>query len=64
MRLPPGLLYLVAIYIFCKGLAEDVNDRFAGVELDAVESLREGEGDFGLDVFGGGIIGRGGRWGR
>ena len=64
MRLPPGLLYLVAIYIFSKGLAEDVNDRFAGVELDAIESLEEGEGDFGLDVFGGGIFGGGGRWGR
>ena len=58
------MLYLVAIYIFSKGLAEDVNDRFAGVELDAIESLEEGEGDFGLDVFGGGIIGRGDRWGR
>ena len=54
----------MAIYIFSKGLAEDVNDRFAGVELDAIESLEEGEGDFGLDVFGGGIIGRGGRWCR
>ena len=64
MRLPPGLLYLVAIYILSKGLAEDVNNRFAGVELDAIESLEKGEGNFGLDVFGGGIIGRGGRWGR
>ena len=45
----------MAIYIFCKSLAEDVNDRFAGVELDAIESLEEGEGDFGLDVFGGGM---------
>lgn len=51
----------MAIYIFSKGIAEDVNDRFVGVELDAIESLEEGEGDFGLDVFGGGIIGRGGR---
>ena len=58
------MLYLVAIYIFSKGLAEDVNDRFAGVELDAIESLEEGEGDFGLDVFGGEIIGGGDRWGR
>ena len=54
----------MAIYIFSKSLAEDVNDRFAGVELDAIESLEEGEGDFGLDVFGGGRVGRGGRWGR
>ena len=34
----------MAIYIFSKGLAEDVNDRFAGVEFDAIESLEEGEG--------------------
>ena len=53
----------MAIYIFSKGLAEDVNDRFAGVELDAIESLEEGEGDFSLDVFCRGRIG-GGRWGR
>ena len=62
MRLPPGLLYLVAIYIFSKGLAEDVNDRFAGVELDAIESLEEGKGDFGWGFFGGGVLGGGGRW--
>ena len=53
MRLPPGLLYLVAIYIFSKGLAEDVNDRFAGVELDAIESLEEGEGVGGVGDVGG-----------
>ena len=51
----------MAIYIFIKGLAEDVNDRFAGVELDAIESLEEGKRDFGLDVFGGRIFGGGGR---
>ena len=54
MRLPLTLLYLVAIYIFSKSLAEDVNNRFAGVELYAIEIFEEGERDFCLDVFGGG----------
>lgn len=64
MRLPLTLLYLVAIYIFSKSLAEDVNNRFAGVELDAIYSLEEGKRDFCLDVFCGGEIGRGYRWCR
>ena len=51
----------MAIYILSKGIAEDVNDRFAGVELDAIESLEGGEGDCGWAVLGGRMLGGGGR---